>query len=284
MGIAVGTGWRGHRSGHGHWRGIASGRRRSRHSCKVPLCSLPAPCQPQQSHRPVPPDPAGVGSSPALTEANSPSGGVAWPHRRSRHSPQQATVPSRLTPQVCFLTRAHRGELPFRRRGLADSQSSAPAGHRPVHPHPAGVVLPALTEANSPSGGVAWPGCHSPSRPPSRPPSPRRCASPPRSPRRTPFRRRRLASHVDVVVHIRSPAGHRPVPPHPAGVPVPRAHRGELPFRRRRLASLRCRGSPHSIPSRPPSRPASPRRCAPHPALTEANSPSGGVAWPPTFP
>ena len=58
---------------------------------------------------------------PALTEVNSPSGGVARP---KRSSPQQATEPSVLTPQVWLLA--------------------------------------ALTEMNFPSGGVAWPSSFKP--------------------------------------------------------------------------------------------------------------------------
>ena len=53
---------------------------------------------------------------PALTEANSPDGDVAWP---TTFHPQHSTEPSVLTPQVW--------------------------------------PIPALTEANSPDGGVAWP-------------------------------------------------------------------------------------------------------------------------------
>jgi hypothetical protein len=53
---------------------------------------------------------------PALTWVNGPAGGVAWPERLS---PQQATVPSVLSPQVC--------------------------------------ENPALTWVNAPAGGVASP-------------------------------------------------------------------------------------------------------------------------------
>ena len=59
---------------------------------------------------------------PALTEENSPDGGVAWPETlpsASSLEPQQATAPPVLTPQVW--------------------------------------LSPALTEENSPDGGVAWP-------------------------------------------------------------------------------------------------------------------------------
>ena len=58
-----------------------------------------------------------VWPNPALTEANSPDDGVAWPRRRNH--PQHSTEPSGLNPQVWS--------------------------------------LPALTEANSPGGGVVWP-------------------------------------------------------------------------------------------------------------------------------
>ena len=70
---------------------------------------------PQQATEPSGLDPH-VCSTPALTEANSPPGGVDWP---KSSSPQQATEPSGLNPHVC--------------------------------------PNPALTEANSPPGGVDWP-------------------------------------------------------------------------------------------------------------------------------
>ena len=40
-----------------------------------------------------------VWKTPALTEANSPVGGLVWLYSLQ---PQQATVPSSLTPQVCL--------------------------------------------------------------------------------------------------------------------------------------------------------------------------------------
>ena len=59
--------------------------------------------EPQHSTEPSVPTPQ-VCQDPALTEANSPDGGVAWPTtspRRSQLEPQHSTEPSVLTPQVC---------------------------------------------------------------------------------------------------------------------------------------------------------------------------------------
>ena len=75
----------------------------------------PRACMPQHSTEPSALTPQ-VWNAPALTDANSPAGGVAWPNESS---PQHSTEPSVFTPQVW--------------------------NH------------PALTEAKEPPGGVAWP-------------------------------------------------------------------------------------------------------------------------------
>ena len=75
----------------------------------------PRASQPQQATEPSVFTPQ-VNSFPALTEVNSPYGGVAW---RSESQPQQATEPSTMTPQL--------------------------------YPDPA------LTETNLPAGGMFWP-------------------------------------------------------------------------------------------------------------------------------
>ena len=116
---------------------------------------------------------------------------------------------------------------------------------------------PALTEANSPSGGVAWPSlCHSPSRPPSRPPSPHRCASyPALTEANSP------SGGVAWPSLLSAPAGHRPVHPHPAGVvTTPRSPR-RTPLPAASLGLSPSSSSFHPQQILPPSRPASPRRC-----------------------
>ena len=65
---------------------------------------------------------------PALTELNSPAGGLAWPQSKALTTPGSLGIPP--SPQQAIV-------------------ASAPT------PHP--CAPPALTEENAPSGGVAWP-------------------------------------------------------------------------------------------------------------------------------
>src|SRR2546427_9511255 len=84
--------------------------------------------------------------SAALTWVNMPPGGIAWP---SWLFPQQATVPSALTPQLwnapaltsVYLPAGHLGERARRRRRLT-GLVVAPTGDRPVGFEPAGAVTP----------------------------------------------------------------------------------------------------------------------------------------------
>ena len=90
----------------------------------------------------------------ALTEANSPYGGVAWPYLSS--PPQQATEPSTLKPQVWTHSALTEANSPS--GGVAWPYLSSPQqATEPSILTPQVWSNPALTEANSPSGGVASP-------------------------------------------------------------------------------------------------------------------------------
>ena len=128
-----------------------------------------------------------------------------------------------------------------------------------------------------------------------------------------PWRRRGLAKIIAVRILVPPPAFDGAVAPHPAGVPVPGADGGELPGRRRGLADdIIAPAFDGAVASQPasvvppdadggelPGRGvASPAKSSPQhstepsvftpqvchdPALTEANSPDGGVASPYRF-
>ena len=91
--------------------------------------------------------------SPALTEVNSPPGGLA--------SPQHWTAPSSLSPQVWPLPALTEANFPL--GGVAMPRQLRPQHWtEPSRCTPQVWLYPALTEANFPSGDVSWP---SPSAP-----------------------------------------------------------------------------------------------------------------------
>ena len=191
---------------------------------------------------------------------------MAWPY--SFHRPSRPPSRSVLTPQVWESPALTEANSPAGGSGLAGLRSSAPAGHRAVPPHPAGVVsTPALTEANcsGPRSGVdrsiiAPAGNRASSANRARVPSPGADGG------ELPGRRGGLA------ISATAPAVHRAVGAQNAGVVTPGADGGELPGRRRGDPA----GGDH-VPSRRRSRPSSPRTCVVSPlALTEANSPDRG--------
>ena len=95
------------------------------------------------------------------------------PESRNPHHPQ----PPRNQPPSSFLT-------PPSSLSIYPPRLFSPAGHRPIHPHSAGVAPPRAHRSELPARRRRFAVLLiAPSRPPSRPPSPRRCARPPRSPR-----------------------------------------------------------------------------------------------------